>query len=234
MKYYTVIGQRWRTIVRAALGITSVFLSSALIHNASAMTVQEVMENVQEVYQDVENYAAVAYTYKADSMTVSGSLFETQQPLVSFKLFFRKPDEHVVKEIGNSPHGIFRIELLSAIGKFEKLDVNLHAKEHLLGEECHVLEITDPDKPGDRMKLWVSPENWTVLQLTIFIKRTELVRTQFKHAPISRKYLLPVETRSFFPGSKQVFINRITDYEINTAIPDTLFEKRLSEPNTNQ
>lgn len=234
MKYSTVICQRWRTIVRAALGITSVLLSATLIHNASAITVQEVMENVREVYRDVENYAAVAYTYKADSMAASGSLFETQQPLVTFNLFFRKPDEHVVKEIGNSPHGIFRIELLSAIGKFEKLDVNLHAKEHLLGQECHVLEITDPDKPEDHMRLWISPQNWTVLQLTIFIKRTELVRTQFKHAPISKKYLLPVETRSFFPGSKQVLINRITDYKINTVIPSTLFEKRLSEPNTDQ
>ena len=234
MKYSTVICQRWQTIVRAALGTISVLLSATLIHNASAITVQEVMENVREVYRDVENYAAVAYTYKADSMAASGSLFETQQPLVTFNLFFRKPDEHVVKEIGNSSHGIFRIELLSAIGKFEKLDVNLHAKEHLLGQECHVLEITDPDKPGDHMRLWISPQNWTVLQLTIFIKRTELVRTQFKHAPISRKHLLPVETRSFFPGSKQVLINRITDYKINTVIPNTLFEKQLSEPNTDQ
>ena len=232
MKYYAVIGQYWRTIIRAAFGITSVLFFAALIPNASAITVQEIMENVQEVYQDVENYSAIVYTYKTDSMEASGSFLETQQPIVVFNLLFRKPDEHVVKEIGNSPHGIFRIELLSAIGKLAALDVNFQARDFLLGQECYVLEIMDPDKPGDSVKLWISPRDWTVLQLTIFIKKMELVRTQFKHTRIRKKYLLPAETISFFPGSKQVLINRITNYEINSTIPKTLFEERLSGPDT--
>ncbi len=234
MRYYLPACQCPLISSKTALMLISIVLSIVLMHSASAMTAQEVMDNVRERYQDVENYAAVVYTYKADSMDVSESLFETQQPRVVFNLFFRKPDEHVVKEIGNSPHGIFRIELLSAIGKFENRDLNLQARDFLLGQECYVLEIPDPDKPGDSVRLWISPQDWTVLQLTIFIKNMELVQTQFKHAPISRRYLLPVETRSFFPSSKQVLINRITNYEINTNLPETLFEERLLDLDTKE
>ena len=102
MRYYLPAYQGSRISSKTILVLTSIVLSIVLTHNASAITAQEVMDNVRVLYQDVENYAAVVYTYKADSMDVSESLFETQQPTVAFNLFFRKPDEHVVKEIGNS------------------------------------------------------------------------------------------------------------------------------------
>ncbi|MDE0465895.1 MAG: hypothetical protein OYL97_02465 [Candidatus Poribacteria bacterium] len=237
MRHYFLTSQSSQclpTSGKTVFVLISITLSVVLTRNTSAITVEEVMENVREVYQNVENYAAVVHTYKADSMVASASLFETQRPMVAFNLFFRKPDEHVVTEISDAPHGIFRIELLSAIGKFENRKLNLLTRDFLLGQECYVLEVPDPDKPGDSVRLWISPQDWTVLQLTIFIKNMELVRTQFKHTPISRQYLLPVETRSFFPSSKQVLINRITSYQINTNLPETLFKERLPDPDTKE
>ena len=87
------------------LAMMSLFLSVVVVHNASALTAQTVMDNALEVYEDVENYAAVVHTYKADSMQASESLFERQPPRVAFNLFFRQPDEHAVQEIGNSRRG---------------------------------------------------------------------------------------------------------------------------------
>ena len=95
------------------LAMMSLFLSAVVVHNASALTAQTVIDNSLEVYEDVENYAAVVHTYKADSMQASESMFERQPPRVAFNLFFRQPDEHAVQKIGNSRRGIFRIELLS-------------------------------------------------------------------------------------------------------------------------
>ena len=140
--------------------------------------------------------------------------------------FFRKPDEHVVQEIGNSGRGIFRIELLSTLVHLKRLEMQLQGRAPILGQECHVLEITDPDKPGDKALLWISRRNWRVLQLTLFIKSIELVRTQFKYVHGNSGRHLPVETRSFFPVSKRVLIHRIMNYQVNTGIPPEIFEER--------
>ena len=205
------------------LAMMSLFLSAVVVHNASALTAQTVIDNSLEVYEDVENYAAVVHTYKADSMQASESMFERQPPRVAFNLFFRQPDEHAVQKIGNSRRGIFRIELLSTLGRLKHLEIQLQGREFLLSQRCHVLEITNPDKPGDKAQLWISPRNWRVLQLTLFIKSVELVRTQFKY-PLGKKgSQLPIETWSFFPASKQVLINRIADYRVNTRLPSEIF-----------
>ena len=196
---------------------------------ALALTPQTVMENVLEVYEDIEDYAAVVHTYNADTMDVSGSVFEHQSPSVAFNLFFRKPDEHAVEEIGNSRRGVFRIELLSTLMHLTRLEMRIRDKMFLLGHECHVLEILDPDKPGDKAVLWIAPREWKVLQLTIFIKSIELTRTQFTYAPGNRGNPLPIETRSFFPVSNQILINRIRDYRINTGLPSEIFERQQAE-----
>ena len=199
---------------------------------ALALTPQTLMENVLEVYEDIEDYTAVVHTYSADSMDVSGSVFEHQPPRVVFNLFFRKPDEHAVEEISDSRHGVFRIELLSTLMHLTRLEMRIRDKMLLLGHECHVLEVADPDKPGDKAVLWISAQEWKVLQLTIFIKSIELARTQFTYAPGNRGNSLPIETRSFFPISNQVLINRIGDYRVNTGLPSEVFEERQDEGTT--
>ena len=59
------------------------------------------------------------------------------------------------------------------------------------------------------------------------INSDELITTRFKYASTDRrKRILPTETRSFFPLTKQVFINRIGNYQINTGLPSEIFEKK--------
>ena len=205
----------------------TVFLSiCGLTTNVLAITAQEVMENTLEVYEDIDNYKAVVQTYEAASMNVSRSIFETQAPIISFNLFFRKPNEHVVKEIGLTKYGIFRIELLSALGTLKDLDIELKDRESVLGQKCYVLEISSAKRPEESAKLWISQRGWRVLQFSISMTSLEIAVTQFKYVGVGRKSALPVETRSFFPLTKQVLINRITDYEINTDIPPEIFKKR--------
>ena len=212
----------------AMLGVMGLCLI-AIGGDASALTAQTVMANALEVYADVEDYAAVVHTYTADSMEVSGSVFEGQPPRVAFNLFFRKPDAHAVKAIGDARRGIFRIELLSTLMRLTRLEVRSRGQMFLLGHACHVLEIVDPDTPGDTAMLWISPGKWKVLQLTLFIKSVELVRTQFMYAPDDTGNPLPVETRSFFPVSNQILINRIGAYRVNTGLPAEIFEPRHTE-----
>ena len=215
---------RWKLHFKSVLAILNLLLSAFVIHHASARTAETVMDNTLAVYEDIENYTAVAQTYKADSMEVSGSIFEHQPPRLAFNLFFRKPDEHVVQEIGNSGRGIFRIELLSTLARLRPLGMQHQGTAFLLGEECHILAFTDPDKPGDKALLWVSSRNWRVVQLSLFIKSFELARTQFRYAPKNKGGPLPSETRTFFPVSKQVLINRIMNYKINTGLPSEIFD----------
>ena len=224
MKYCTFVYQCLQTTRRIIFFIANVVLFATLIQNASAITAQEIVDNVLEVYEDIEDYAAVVQTYEADSIDASASIFEVQPPNVTFNLFFRHPDEHVVKEISNAGRGIFRIELLSTLGRLKHLEMHLHGKAFLLGKACHLIEFTDPHKPGDKAHLWVSPKDWKVLQLTFFMKSIELVRTQFRYTPGNSDRSLPFETRSFFPVSKRVFINRIMDYKINTGLPAEIFD----------
>ena len=197
--------------------------------NVSAITAQEVMENALEVYKNIDNYKAVVQTYEADSMHASGSIFESQQPIISFNLFFRKPNEHVVKEIGLTKYGIFRIELLSALGTLKDLDIELKGRESILGKKCYVLEISSAKRPEESAKLWILQRDWRVVQFSITMVSLEIAVTQFKYAFAGRKRGLPVETRSFFPITKQVLINRITDYQINTDIPPEIFKKKETQ-----
>lgn len=224
MKYCTVVHQCLQTARRTVFWIANVILFATLIQNASAITAQEIVDNVLEVYEDIENYAAVVQTYEADSMDASGSSFEVQPPKVTFNLFFRQPDEHAVEAISNAGRGIFRIELLSALGRLKHLEMQLQGKTFLLGKACYLIEFTDPHKPADKAHLWVSPKDWRVLQLTFFMKSIELVRTQFRYTLGNRDRSLPFETRTFFPVSKRVFINRIMDYKINTRLPSEIFD----------
>ena len=214
----------WKSHFKSVLVMLSLLLSVFVAHRASARTAETVMDNALAVYEDIEDYAAVVHTYKADSMEVSGSIFERQPPRLAFNLFFRKPDEHVVQEIGNSGRGIFRIELLSTLARLRRLGMQHQGTTFLLGEECHVLEFIDPKKPADKALLWVSAQNWTVVQLSLFIKSFELARTQFRYAPGNRGGVLPIETRTFFTVSKQVLINRILNYKVNTGLPWDIFD----------
>ena len=233
MNLYFVLSQGSKSIARHALWMISLLLFASLAQGASAITAEEVMRNVLKVYEDIDDYTAVVYTYKADSMGVSESVFESQQPIVTFKLFFRKPNEHAVEEIGKSQFGIFRIELLSALGRLKNLDVTLQGEDLMLGQRCHVLEISSAERPGEVGKIWISPKEWMVRQFSISIKSVELVTTRFRYPHGGRHRYLPMETRSLFPLSKQVLINRIANYEINTRLPSEIFKKRKPNGQSN-
>lgn len=226
MNLCSVISESRRTTGKNVRWMVTLLLFASISYNASALSADEVMQNVLEVYQDIDDYTAVVYTYKADSMEVSESVFESQPPIVTFNLFFRKPNQHAVKEIGKSHFGIFRIELLSTLGKLEKLDIDLQGKDFIQGHPCYVLEISSAERPGELARLWVSPKEWRVQQLKISIASVELVTTRFSYPLDGRNRHLPLETRSFFSLSKQVLINRIADYKVNTRLSPDIFEKR--------
>ena len=221
--------QGWKNNVKTVVGIVSLFLF--VVPNVFAINAQTVMDNAIALYEGIDEYSAVVYTYKTDSMDVSPSIFEFQEPIVAFNLFFRQPDEHAVQEISQSGHGIFRIELLSALGTLKNLNLALQRKDFIRGQECHVLEISSPERPNELAKLWISPKDWTVHQFSISMASIEMIVTQFKYARLNRKQILPIETRSFFPLTKQVFINRITNYKVNTGLPSEIFEKRETRAN---
>ena len=229
MYFRSVMSRDWKAIVKTVFGGFSFLLLVAVISNAVAITAQTVMENALEVYENIEDYSAVVYTYQADSMDVSESIFDTQQPIVAFNLFFLKPNEHAIQEIGQSRHGIFRIELLRVLGTLKDLDLVLQGKASIPGRECHVLEVSSIERPQEMAKLWVSSKDWTVRQFSISIASVEMIVTQFKLARVGRQQILPIETRSFFPLTKLVYINRITDYKINRGLGSELFEKKDSE-----
>ena len=227
MHVWLVLLRSGKANAKGVFVILSLFLIGVTT-SVSAITAQEVMENALEVYEDIDNYKAVVQTYEAKSMNASGSIFESQEPIISFDLFFRKPNEHAVKQIGKSRYGIFRVELLSALGRLKGIELNLRRRESLLGQNCYVLECTSTEEPDTVMKLWISPKDWTVQQLTLIIKSLTLVTTQFKYPPGGNRRVryLPVETRSFFPLSKKVLINRITNYQVNINLSADVFEKR--------
>lgn len=219
--------QGWKNNVKTVVGIVSLFLF--VVPNVFAINAQTVMDNAIALYEGIDEYSAVVYTYKTDSMDVSPSIFESQEPIVAFNLFFRQPDEHAIQEISQSGHGIFRIELLSALGTLKNLNLALQRKDFIRGQECHVLEISSPERPNELAKLWISPKDWTVHQFSISMASIEMIVTQFKYARVNRKQILPIETRSFFPLTKQVLINRIMDYKFNIGLPSEIFEERASE-----
>ena len=219
--------QGWKNNVKTVVGIVSLFLF--VVPNVFAINAQTVMDNAIALYEGIDEYSAVVYTYKTDSMDVSPSIFESQEPIVAFNLFFRQPDEHAIQEISQSGHGIFRIELLSALGTLKNLNLALQSKDFIRGQECHVLEISSPERPNELAKLWISPKDWTVHQFSISMASIEMIVTQFKYARVNRKQILPIETRSFFPLTKQVLINRIMDYKFNIGLPSEIFEKRASK-----
>ena len=226
MLLHSVTSESQKATVQNVLRMMSLLLFASISYSASALTADEVMRNVLKVYEDIDDYMAVVYTYEVDSMDVSESVFESQQPMVTFNLFFRKPNQHAVKEIGKARFGIFRLELLSALGKLEKLDIDLQGEDFILGQPCYVLEISSVERPSELARLWVSPKEWRVQQLTISIASVELVTTRFSYPLHGRNRHLPLETRSFFSLSKQVLINRIADYKVNTGLSPDIFEKR--------
>ena len=233
MSFCSITSQDRKATIKNRLALLTLLLIASISYNAYAVTAEEVMRNIVEVYEDIDDYKAVVHTYQVDSMEVSESVFESQQPIVAFNLFFRKPNEHAVKEIGKSRLGVFRLELLSALGTLENLDIDLKGKDFILGQECHVLEISSVKRPGEVARLWISPREWRVQQFTISIASVDLVTTRFRYPLHGRKRHLPIETRSLFSMSKKVLINRIANYEVNTGLPSEIFKKRKSNKQPN-
>ena len=236
MFLFSILPKDWKANHKRISVILSLFLLFSFTANVSAITAQEIMENALKVYEDIDNYKAVVQTYETDSMDASGRIFEVQQPIIAFNLFFRKPGEHAVEQIGRSRHGVFRVEVLSALARLREIELALEGREHLLGQNCYVLACTSPDEPGTVIKLWISPRDWTVQQFTLIMKSLTLANTQFKYPPGGKRQtrFLPVETRSFFPLSKKVLINRITDYQINTSVPLEIFEREKKREQSKQ
>ena len=222
-----IIPQSWQTPAKVVIGVM-ILLLFAVVPNASALTAQTVMENVLKVYEDVADYEAVVFTYRANSMEVSESELRAQTPLATFNLFFRKPNEHAVKEINKSRYGVFRLELLSTLGIIKNYDLVLKGREYLGENQCYVLEVSSLERPGEHGRLWISPKNWQVMQLTISMVSVDTMITRFTYPVGGRYQHLPIETRSFFPLSKRVLINRITDYKINTGLPSAIFKKKTA------
>ena len=222
-----VIPESWKTTTKIVVGMMILLLFAAVAPNASALTAQTVMENVLKVYEDVEDYEAVVFTYKANSMEISESELSAKAPLATFNLFFRKPNEHAVKEVNKSRYGVFRLELLSTLDIFKDYDLVLKGREYLGEEQCYVLETSSLERPGEHGKLWISPGNWRVMQFTISMVSIDTMVTRFTYPVGGRYQHLPIETRSFFPLSKRVLINRITDYKVNTGLPAAIFEKKI-------
>ena len=208
------------------IGLMNLLLFTAVAPDVSAITAETVMENVLEVYEDIEDYEAIVSTYRANSMEVSDSELRAKAPLVTFNLFFRKPNEHAVKEINKSQYGVFRLELLSTLHILKDYDLVLKGKEYLGEKQCYVLEVSSLERAGEHGKLWISPNNWRVMQFTISIASMDMMVTRFTYPVGGRYQHLPTETRSFFPLSKRVLINRITDYKINTGLPSAIFKKK--------
>ena len=210
------------------IGLMCLLLFTAVAPNASAITAETVMENVLEVYEDIEDYEAIVSTYRANSMEVSDSELRAKAPLVTFNLFFRKPNEHAVKEINESQYGVFRLELLSTLHILKDYDLVLKEKEYLGEKQYYVLEVSSLERAGEHGKLWISPSNWRVMQFTISMASMDTMITRFTYPVGGRYQHLPIETRSFFPLSKRVLINRITDYKINTGLSSAIFKKKIS------
>ena len=221
-----LLAKRPKSIPISVCAILSLFLLSGAATGVAAITAREIVENAIDVYEDIDNYTAVVETYETDSMQASPSIFESQPPITAFNLFFRKPDEHAVEPIVDSRQGIFRVEPISALGNLRDKELNLEAREVLRGKNCYVVACASPDEPGTLIKLWISPRDWTIQQFTLIVESLPLANTQFRYPPGGNKRLrfLPTETRSFFPLSKKVLINRITDYRVNTSLPSDVFK----------
>ncbi len=181
--------------------LASLLYVAVLPTNVSAITPYEVMKNALDVYDKIDNYKADVQTYVAPSMDVSGSIFDSQEPIISFNLFFRKPNEHVVKQVRKSRHGIFRVELLSALQKLNDTELQLKSRESMNGKNCYVLECKSAEEDNTIIKLWICQRDWHVQQFSLIIKSFTLVNTQFKYPIGGNKRIrsLPIETRSFFP-----------------------------------
>lgn len=232
MKLCSGLSKGRKTHAKNVFAMLSIlFLIGVTATNVLAITAQEVMENALEVYEDIDNYKAVVQTYEADTMYVSSSSFDSQQPIISFNLYFWKPSEQAVEQVGKSKQGIFRVEPLSALGRLKDTTLKLKGRELVLGQKCYVLECTKQEEQGAIIQLWISQKNWTVHQFRLIINSLTLTTTQFKY-PLRGKRshrFLPVETRSSFPLSKRVLINQITNYQVNISLSSEIFEKRKNK-----
>ena len=63
---------RNRLVIFSLLLIGAVLLTRPV---TAALTAQEVRDNALQVYEEIDDYAAVVHTYAADSLEASGSLF---------------------------------------------------------------------------------------------------------------------------------------------------------------
>lgn len=185
---------------------------------------KDVLDLLLEKYRPVRDYVASVVTYRTHSLYISDSELSRIPPLMSFSIFY-KNGRHVVRGI-SGPEGmaIFRIELLSGLQAFSRSEVSLVGQERLEGVSYDVLEVTASDRPESRLRLWVDPRRVEITRLSIYIGDVEFARTQFFYSG-PRWKSLPVETRTLFPTTGVVLINRVVNYEVNVGLSDSLFEE---------
>ena len=179
------------------LAVLSLLLIGAMLrlsHPATAaLTAQEVMDNVLQVYEEIDDYATVVHTYAAESLEASGSLFEQQAAYLSSSVL---SSTYFTGNRGNTP---FRISARhpaassalncsapwNASGRWNcscRLPGNRFA-----GRSVTFLKSLMPKSRKRRgVTCYPSPRNWNVVQLTYFLNTIEFVRTQFHSSVLAQ------------------------------------------------
>jgi outer membrane lipoprotein-sorting protein len=195
----------------------------------------------------VKDYSAV--------LTASVQMERLKIPEMKVKVYFKQPDKIHVESKGFSMlprDGIF----LNPSQLLNKFTAELVSTEKTDGGPVYIIQLTpraDQQKNGRNRppvasKIRVDGKRWLVTKFESTTQGGGSITVEFKHGLVNGTYWLPEQITAVFdvpqrkdesqdePGSRRQALPRkgtismtYSDYQVNTGLPDELFEPKRGE-----
>ena len=232
---------------RGSLLLTVVLLISANRCAGQTLTPEKILQNVKAQSDRVKDYSAV--------LTASLQMERLKIPEMKVKVYFKQPDKIHVDSKGFSMlprDGVF----LNPSQLLNKFTAELLSTEKKDSVTFYVIQLTpradqqksNRNRPPVASKIWVDGKRWVVTKFESTTLGGGSITVEFKHGLVNGTYWLPEQITAQFdvpqrkeesqdePGSRRQTMPRkgtismaYSEYQVNTGLPDELFEPKKGE-----
>ena len=224
-----------------------ILLLRTIVMSAQQMTAEKILLTMKAAADRVKDYSAV--------LTASVQMERLKIPEMKVKVYFKQPDKIHVDSKGFSMlprDGIF----LNPSQLLNKFTAELLSTEKKDGGTFYVVQLTpradqqknNRNRPPVASKIWVDGKRWVVTKFESTTLGGGSITVEFKHGLVNGTYWLPEQITALFdvpqrkeesqdePGSRRQAMPRkgtismvYSDYQVNTGLPDELFEPKKGE-----
>ena len=105
------------------------------------------------------------------------------------------------------------------------LDVRGEYRDRHQGRWLRMLRLASDHAPEGHTELWVDEDTGRPAKVSFYVNEFVLFTTEFRYGGGAAEEDLPTETRTSFPESTRIIVNRVARRDLNLVLPAGVFQE---------